>query len=146
MMTESDSGITNDELDTLADELEAGDYVQITLDTGLELTAYVTDAYHDTVENPPSEPVPVPGSLDVRMELPNSEYHRLNEQRDDDVNTQSASFHVKERRRGRWDTPVPFTMYDPVAEDGIVVSEEWTTLGDITAIEITDEPEDDADD
>lgn len=68
------------------------------------------------------------GELEIRMELSSETIERL------DGAGPTATFTAKERKPGEWER-ASFTVWDPEVQDGEVVREDWTALGEITDVE-----------
>lgn len=125
------SGESSAVMDALAG-LNAGDDVRLTMDRDgeeLELDGCVTDAYR-------AEPEQLgfgwnPGDLQVDVDLTNETVAEL------DVATHSLDVRATERKPGKWKR-VSTMVYDPEVEDGEVVTDAWTDMGDITDVEVVD--------
>lgn len=118
--------------------LDPGDDVTLTMVHGpeeLELDGYVTDVYHE-------EPVSAaygavdPGSLSVDVELENSAVERLQEFEGEWYPTASHSVDIsaKDHGHGTW-ADLSVVMWTPEVDDGMVISEGWTDLGELRSVE-----------
>lgn len=114
-------------------DLSPGMDVRLTVeDDGeeLELDGHVTDAWYD-------EPEQLgfgwdSGELTVDVDLTDE---TVEEQ---DMATHSLDIRGTEKKPGEWKR-VSIAVWDPVAEDGMVVEHDWTRLGTITGVEVLDD-------
>jgi hypothetical protein len=134
-MTDANGGV----MDALTG-LEPGDDVTITVERNgeeLELDGHVVDAYREEPEKDGFGYVS--GSLDVDVELANSAVRELQEYEGQWLRaaTHSVDIHVKESRPGLWSDPSVST-WDPETENGTVVQDSWTGLGELRAVEASE--------
>lgn len=117
--------------------LNTGDSVTIAVvheGEELELDGYVTDAYHDEPERHGFGYVK--GSVHVGVELANSAVEQLQAYDGEWFRnaTHSVDIRAKEPRPGKWDDP-SVVMWDPEVDDGLVVADHWTDLGELQSVE-----------
>jgi len=108
--------------------LDPGDDVRLTATREgdeLDISAHVTDAYHEPPER--DSWGWVPGGLEIYMDATDETIERL------DIATHSLTIRVRERKPGEWSS-VSFTVWDPEVDDGAVVRDDWTDIGELISV------------